>query len=336
MTPEGGAVPAVGDPPAAAAPLAYGAPLAAGAAAADPASAVLAAWRAGKSPRTLDAYADDLADFARWCGVEREVAVTRFLSGGAGPAHQLALGYLVHGRERGLASATQARRIAALRSLTHAARVIGLIPWTLDLPMPKVVTYRDTRGPGRAGFLQLVAAADAQAEPKRARDLALLWLCYGRALRRAEACSLRVPDDVDLPGERVQVLGKHRTQREWLTIPPATCRALTAWLAVRGTEPGPLFVRVDRAAGAVPLHQRPPLTGEALYQLVGDLAQRAGLGRVRPHGLRHAAITEVLDVTRGDVRSAQRFGRLAKADTLQHYDDNRQDLGGAVARVIAP
>ena len=63
---------------------------------------------------------------------------------------------------------------------------------------------------------------------------------------------------------------------------------------------------------------------------------RAGLGRVRPHGLRHAAITEVLDVTRGDFRSAQRFGRLAKADTLRHYDDNREDLGSWAARLIAP
>ena len=46
--------------------------------------------------------------------------------------------------------------------------------------------------------------------------------------------------------------------------------------------------------------------------------------------------TEVLDVTRGDFRTAQRFGRLAKADTLKHYDDNREDLGGGAARMIAP
>ena len=46
------------------------------------------------------------------------------------------------------------------------------------------------------------------------------------------------------------------------------------------------------------------------------LAAKAGLHRVRPHGLRHAAITEVLDITRGDFRTAQRFGRLAKADTF--------------------
>ena len=62
-------------------------------------------------------------------------------------------------------------------------------------------------------------------------------------------------------------------------------------------------------------------------RLVAFLAARAGLGRVRPHGLRHAAITEILDITRGDFRTAQRFGRLAKADTLRNYDNNREDLG---------
>jgi len=297
-------------------------------------AAVLAAWRAGKSLRTLQAYADDLADFARYCALAPEDAVARLFAADRGFAHQIALGYLEHGRARGLAAATIARRLAALRSLTYAARLIGAIVWTLELPSPQVVGYRDTRGPGRAGFLRLVAVADQQAEPKRSRDLAILWLCYGRALRRTEVCSLRVPNDLDLAGERIQVLGKHRTQREWLTIPPATCRALTAWIVLRGEAPGPVFMRLDRAASAAGAWQ--PLTGEAVYQLLAVLAARAGLSRVRPHGLRHAAITEVLDVTRGDFRSAQRFGRLAKADTLRHYDDNREDLGGGAARLIAP
>ena len=143
---------------------------------------------------------------------------------------------------------------------------------------------------------------------------------------------------MEVDNERIQVLGKHRTQREWLTIPPATCRALTAWIAARGSTPGPLLYRLDRAAGAAAgiNSEHRPLTGEAIYQLMATLAAKAGQHLVRPHGLRHAAITEVLDVTRGDFRTAQRFGRLAKADTLRHYDDNREDLGGTVARLIAP
>ena len=297
-------------------------------------TAVLTAWRSGKSPKTLTAYADDLADFARHCNLPIEAAVTQLLNCDSGTAHRIGLSYLDACTSRGLASATCARRIAALRSLTQVARLIGAITWALELPTPQVVAYRDTRGPGRAGFLRLVAAADQQADPKRSRDLAILWLCYGRALRRAEVCSLSYPEHVDLPGERIQVLGKHRTQRQWLTIPPATGRALTTWLSHRGNTSGPLFYRLDRAASAI--GDRRPLSGESIYQLMASLAKKAGLNQVRPHGLRHAAITEVLDVTRGDFRTAQRFGRLAKADTLKHYDDNREDLGGKACRLIAP
>jgi integrase/recombinase XerC len=294
---------------------------------------VISAWKAGKQPRTLACYAWDMEAFAAWCGTTPESAVIRLLASNAGQAHQVALNYMGYMQVRKLAAATCARRLATLRSLTRAARLVGAINWTLELPTPKVTAYRDTRGPGRAGFLRIIAAADEQREPKRSRDLAILWLLYGRALRRAEVVGLRFPEDVDLGGERVNVLGKNRTEREWLTIPPATCRALTAWIAMRGDQPGPLFFRLDRAAGVT--GERHALTGLAVRHLVGALGKQVGLV-VRPHGLRHAAITEVLDVTRGDFRTAQRFGRLAKADTLKHYDDNREDLGGQAARLIAP
>lgn len=113
---------------------------------------ILAAWRTGKSPRTLAAYANDLADFAAWGTCAIDDMLTHLFCCDAGAAHQLALGYLAHLTKKGLALATITRRIAALRSLTHAARLIGIITWTLELPMPKVVAYRDTRGPGRAVF----------------------------------------------------------------------------------------------------------------------------------------------------------------------------------------
>ena len=76
------------------------------------------------------------------------------------------------------------------------------------------------------------------------------------------------------------------------------------------------------------------LTGMGLYLVVRQLGERAGL-RVRPHGLRHVAITRALDLTGGDIRSVQKFSRHKDVRLLQRYDDNRQDLGGAVARRLA-
>jgi integrase/recombinase XerC len=43
----------------------------------------------------------------------------------------------------------------------------------------------------------------------------------------------------------------------------------------------------------------------------------------------------VLDLNGGDVRAAQRFSRHEDVRTLLHYDDNRQDIGGKMARLVA-
>ena len=67
---------------------------------------------------------------------------------------------------------------------------------------------------------------------------------------------------------------------------------------------------------------------------MSELGLKAGL-TVRPHGLRHLAITSALDLTHGDVRAVQKFSRHKDMRVLNLYDDNRQDLAGDVARLVA-
>ena len=52
---------------------------------------------------------------------------------------------------------------------------------------------------------------------------------------------------------------------------------------------------------------------------------------IRPHGLRHAAITSALDETDGNVRAAREFSGHASIKALMRFDDNRKDIGGEVA-----
>jgi integrase/recombinase XerC len=112
-------------------------------------------------------------------------------------------------------------------------------------------------------------------------------------------------------------------------LPEPTRRALADWLAIRGEEPGPLFTNVDRARKG-----DGRLTGAGIWAIVTALGEATGQ-TVRPHGLRHAAITKALDATSGDVRAVQRFSRHAKVDTVLVYDDARRDLGGEVAKLVA-
>lgn len=294
---------------------------------ASPAARLVATFLAGRNAQTLRAYSADLDDFRAFIDApEVNAAASTLLGQGHGEANALALAYKARMVERGLAAATVNRRLAALRSLVKLARVLGVVPWALEVANVKVQPYRDTRGPGRAGFLALLNQLASRTDAKAVRDRAVIRLLYERALRCCEVTRLDV-GDVDVEGGALAVLGKGRNARERLTLAPPTMAAVKAWLEVRGDEPGPLFVSVDRA------HRGHRLSGTAVYDLVRELGEAAGV-RARPHGLRHAAITTALD--RGtDVRAVQRFSRHRDLRTLLVYDDNRADLGGQVACALA-
>jgi len=191
----------------------------------------------------------------------------------------------------------------------------------------KARAYRDTRGPGREGVSAILGNAARRANRKGARDAALVRLLHDLGLRRAEAVALDVAD-VDLEAGAVYIVGKGRGEKERFTLPEPTAAALKAWLDARGPEPGPLFVNLDRAGKG---HR---LTGRSVHRIAERLGRQAGI-TARPHGLRHAAITEALDRTGGDVRAVQRFSRHADVRTLQVYDDARTDLAGKAASLVA-
>ncbi len=291
------------------------------------AAQLVEAFLAGRKATTLQAYRQDLEDFRAFVGTAATAdAAAVLLANGHGAANGLGLAYRAALVDRGLAPATVNRRLAALRSLVALAGTLGLVPWRLEVANVKSEAYRDTRGPGRTGVRALLDELDERLDAKAVRDRALVRLLYDLALRRGEVVALDVAD-VDLEAGTVAVVGKGRTERVFLTLPEPTVDALAAWLEVRGDEPGPLFVNFDRAG------KGGRLTGRSVARVVAGVGEAVGL-TVRPHGLRHAAITDALDRT-GDARMVQRFSRHAKLETVMRYDDNRQDLGGEVARLVA-
>ncbi len=281
----------------------------------------------GRTATTIRAYQSDLADFAGFSGVAAPEAVRLLFSGGAGHGNELVLRYRNHLLSRGLKPSTVNRRIATVRSVASFARTIGVIDWQLAVRGVKSQSYRDTRGPGVDGIRRILRLLATRGDHKAARDAALVRLMFDCALRCAEVTSLDV-DHVDVELRRLLVLRKGRTERESLALPPPTMKALADWLAVRGGEPGPLFTNEDRA------RKGRRLTANGLYRVMRRLGRDIGR-RVRPHGLRHAAVTQALELTSGDVRSVARFSAHRSIQTVLLYDDNRQDVGGEVARLVA-
>jgi integrase/recombinase XerC len=298
----------------------------------DPSSAsarLLAAFFSGRKAETIKAYQADLDDFRAFLkSATLEQAAHLLLTSNLGQANALVLDYKARLVDRQLTPSTINRRLAAIRSLVKLARMLGLVPWKLEVEGMKSEGYRDTRGPGRRGFCDMLHVLDRRKDTKAVRDRAILRCLFDLGLRRAEVLHLDF-HDLDPRAGTLAVLGKGRTQKELLTLPPETKAAIEAWLAVRGDAAGALFHSLDRARKG-----NGRLTGAGLYDVVRKLGSKAGL-RVWPHGLRHAAITEALDLTGGNVRAVQKFSRHRDVRVIERYDDNRTDLAGQVACQLA-
>jgi integrase/recombinase XerC len=285
-------------------------------------------WLGGLAATTVRAYSQDLQAWAGWMGQEPPRALDALVAMDSGTANGMAMAYRAHMRQQGLAPATINRRLAALRSVVSAARTAGLVSWDLSVRPLRAEAYRDTRGPGVDGYRAMQAVLHTDTLQGR-RDCALLSLLYTMALRRAEVVGLDL-EDVDLPGQRLWITGKGRTQKEAVSIPPQTQQVLQEWLEARGNAPGPVFVSMDRRLGGA-LER---ITLNAVTRRVREIGAQAGV-HVTPHGLRHAGITRALDLTGGDVRRVRHLSRHVKLDTLMLYDDARTDLGGGVAALLA-
>ncbi len=233
----------------------------------------------------------------------------------------------------GIAPATAALRLAATKWPFKLARKIGLTTWEIHVKAPQVIAYRDVRGPDLASIKRMLRVAGKSSDPMIGlRDGLILNLLFTLGLRRSELCSLDV-GHFDPAGQRLLVLGKGRCARESVTVPGHVASLISRYLDLRGQlqSHSPLLASHDRAAKG-----DGRFTPHGLYQRITWLARRAGVrGRVSPHRIRHAAITNALDRTGGDVRRVRPFARHRKAETTLLYDDRRHDVAGEISTLLA-
>jgi len=151
-----------------------------------------------------------------------------------------------------------------------------------------------------------------------ARDAAMLALLYGCGLRRAELVTLDVADfDAGSEADRgtLKVQGKRNKQRR-VPVVGGAVEALTDWLSIRGTEAGPLFVRIrksDRMTGE-------RLTTQAVYHVLSQRVLEAGITiACSPHDMRRTFIGDLLDAG-ADIATVQKLAGHANVTTTARYD----------------
>ena len=221
---------------------------------------------------------------------------------------------------RGDASASTARRLAAIRSFGRYLCRTGHLEQDPGAPLqaPRV----ERRMPAHldvAAMEELLDAPDA-ATPLGRRDRAILELFYATGLRLSELVSLDL-EQVNLSGRQLRVRGKGGKER----ILPFN---RTATDAIRRYLPDrPLLLAVRREGSAEPpardalfLNYRGGrLSARSVDRLVRRYvaASSAKLG-ISPHALRHSFATHLLE--RGaDLRSIQELLGHARISTTQRY-----------------
>jgi site-specific recombinase XerD len=257
---------------------------------------------ARRSPRTVDAYRRDLASLGA------------FRSGPVGDATVDELErWLAEMRAAGLAPATLARRVSAVRTYFRHLVLIGMRDENpaASLKLPRR-TRRLPRALSPSETERLIDAATGST-PRTLRDRALVELLYGAGLRVSEAVGLE-KSGVDLDTRVVRVLGKGGKERLVPLGRPAA-EAVRRYLALgrahldRRYRPE-LFLN---ARGG-------PLTRAGAFLILRRLAEKAGLEpeRVHPHLLRHSFATHLLEGG-ADLRSVQEMLGHADLGTTERY-----------------
>ncbi len=276
---------------------------------------------------TLLAYGRDLKDFGDW--------LDRTSKGFAGATRADVEAYLVACEAGGLARATRARRLSAIRQLYRFAYEEG---WRSDNPAIQIT------GPGRAKRLpkvlsveevdRLLAASrqSGRGAFERLRNICLMELLYATGMRVSELVGLPAAAARGDP-RMLMVKGKGGKERMVPLSTPARA-ALAAWLAARDAaeEAARAEARIPPARHLFPARGREGhMTRQAFHGLLKDLAAAAGIApaRVTPHVLRHAFATHLL-AGGADLRVIQTLLGHADVSTTEIYthvlDERLRDL----------
>jgi integrase/recombinase XerD len=159
---------------------------------------------------------------------------------------------------------------------------------------------------------KLLAAAGGKT-PLEIRDRAMVELLYASGLRVSELCNARL-ENLDLDQGFIRVVGKGNKQR-LVPVGSGARKALARYL-----EAGRPELVGKKTGGEIFLSVRGHrLTNQRIWQLLGELAKRAGLDKgVHPHMLRHSFATHLLQGG-ADLRIIQEMLGHADISTTQIY-----------------
>lgn len=169
-----------------------------------------------------------------------------------------------------------------------------------------------------------------RADPNQAagiRDAAIIALMYTAGPRREEVINLNLSDYDPATGKLI-ITGKRNKQRTAYIINGAA-KALDAWLSIRGTVPGAIFVEVNKSGRL----GTDTLTPQAIYNMLAKRASEALLQNFSPHDLRRTFISHLLDAG-ADISTVSKMAGHSNVQTTARYDRRPEDAKRQAASLL--
>jgi len=251
------------------------------------------------SHHTVAAYRRDLERFLAHCGDVPLSAINR----------RQVQDWLVAAHASGLAPASLARRLSALRSfLDTAVRMRWCAENAADGIAPPKQARRLPRTLPPEQTTLLLQPTHAESE---SRDLALLAVMYGCGLRVSEVAGLNLAD-IDMGGAEIRVRGKGGKERV-APIPDGVHTLLSDYLDQRmgHADINQQALFLNRSGGR--------LSVRGIQRMLKKRALATGADvSVTPHRLRHSFATDLL-VGGVDLRAIQELLGHASLSTTERY-----------------
>jgi len=150
--------------------------------------------------------------------------------------------------------------------------------------------------------------------PIGTRDAAVIEIMYSGGLRREEVTKLDL-DDYDETNLRLLIHGKRSKERA-VYLAEGAVMALNDWMKIRGNEPGPVFLEVNKGGHLV---EGKRITTQAIYYLLKSRAKRAGVENFSPHDIRRTFVSDLLEAG-VDIATVARMAVHSSVDTTARYD----------------
>ena len=210
--------------------------------------------------------------------------------------------------------------LAALRGVLHTTADLGLMSRDDCLSACRFKPVRGYSLPtgrdlSQGELLALVDACKRDSTLAGARDVAIIGIMYTCGLRRSEVVRLDLADFDQESGRLLIRSGKGNKDRS-VYVTGGALLALCDWLAVRGAEPGALFVPINKGGN---------ITGYAyastdlVWSALRKRGHQAGLRPFSPHDLRRTFVGDLLDHG-ADITTVQRLAGHSSPTTTGRYD----------------